>query len=84
MGNQHKAAIREFVAEILRNRGDTGDLADDESLFIAGRLDSLSTLILVSHLEQTFGIDFAAFDFDVGLVDSIDAIDALVRERALR
>jgi acyl carrier protein len=82
MGNQHKVQIRAFVADALRNRGDNGELADHESLFISGRLDSLSMLMLVSHLEAEFDIDFATVDFDVNLIDSIDEIEALVRERA--
>jgi acyl carrier protein len=30
------------------------------------------------HLEQTYGIDFSDTGFDVDLVDSVDAIVALV------
>ena len=82
MDNQHKVQIRAFVVDALRNRGDNGELADHESLFISGRLDSLSMLMLVAHLEAEFDIDFATVDFDVSLIDSIDEIEALVREKA--
>ncbi|WP_233836448.1 acyl carrier protein [Paraburkholderia sp. ZP32-5] len=82
MDNAHKVQIRAFVANALRDRGDNDELADDESLFISGRLDSLSMLMLVSNLEAEFDIDFATFDFDVNLIDSVDEIAALVRDRA--
>jgi len=82
MDNQNKAKIRAFVMNALRDRGDDGELADHDSLFISGRLDSLSMLMLVANLEAEFDIDFATFDFDVNLIDSIDEIAALVREKA--
>jgi acyl carrier protein len=82
MDNAHKVQIRAFVVNALRDRGDNSKLADDDSLFISGRLDSLSMLMLVSNLEAEFDIDFATFDFDVSLIDSVDEIAALVRDRA--
>jgi acyl carrier protein len=72
--------LREFLVALLRDREDTTPLADSESLFMSGWLDSVSTVELVEFLEQRFGVDFTRIDFDIALIDSIDAIAGLVQE----
>ena len=47
---------------------------------MSGWLDSVSTVELVEFLEQRFGVDFTRIDFDIALIDSIDAIAGLVQE----
>lgn len=76
-----KQDLREFIRETLQGHGDAHAFADDESLFISGRLDSFSMMTLVMHLEEAFGVDFSDVEFDVSLVDSVDAIEALVDRR---
>jgi acyl carrier protein len=68
--------IREFIAGCLLERGDEEALADSESLFLSGRLDSLSVTRLVVFLEEAFGVDFGTHAFDVTLLDSVDQIVA--------
>lgn len=75
-----KAALREFLKSSLADKGDVASLADDSSLFLSGRLDSLAMTNLVMHLESNFGIDFVDINFDVELIDSINEIDRLVAE----
>jgi acyl carrier protein len=70
--------LRDFIGSALKKHGDHGQVADDESLFVSGRLDSLSMMNLVVYLEDSFGLDFSRLDFDVDLVDSIDEIASLV------
>lgn len=70
--------LREFLKETLKKHGDHRDFADDESLFVSGRLDSFSMMTLVMYLEKAFGLDFSDFEFDVGLVDSVNDIKTLV------
>jgi acyl carrier protein len=36
---------------------------------------------LVMFLEESFGIDFSDFEFDVSLLDSVDAIEAFVESQ---
>jgi acyl carrier protein len=78
MDETNKRALREFVAETLRNHGDRHAVYDDESLFVSGRLDSFSMMNLVMYLEQTFGVDFSEVEFDVSLLDSLNAIEKLI------
>jgi acyl carrier protein len=74
--------LREFLGESLEAAGDSHGFADGSSLFLSGRLDSLTMTKLVVFLEEIFGIDFADVDFDVELIDSVDAIAALLQQAA--
>lgn len=74
-----RADLRTFLAQALSSHGDPAPFADNESLFLSGRIDSFTMMNLVVHLESTYGLDFGAIDFDVSLVDSVDAIAALVQ-----
>jgi acyl carrier protein len=82
MGLIIKAAVRQFVGELLRLREDRSTVADSEALFSSGRLDSLAAVEIVTFLEQQFAIDFSEIDFEIDLLDSIDAIVALGRKAA--
>jgi acyl carrier protein len=73
-----KSKLQGFLRECLSAAGDQQEMADDSSLFVSGRLDSLAMTRLVVFLEESFGIDFGEVAFDVDLVDSVDAIEALV------
>lgn len=75
-------AIRHFLTSCLEQRGDHNPLADDDSLFLSGRLDSLTMMNLVSYLENTFNVDFSSLNFDVSLIDSLQAISELVKSSA--
>nr|WP_314631457.1 acyl carrier protein [uncultured Noviherbaspirillum sp.] len=83
MNASAKQQLREFIDKALASQGDRAGFSDDEALFSSGRLDSFTMMNLVMYLEQTFGIDFANVEFDIELVDSIDAVEALVDARAM-
>jgi acyl carrier protein len=72
-----KLEIHEFVHELLARSGDDGPLADNESLLLGGRLQSIDAVEIVLFLEDNFGIDFAEIGFDKDQIDSIDAIYAI-------
>lgn len=76
-----KQALRAFLQQTLANHGDRDAFGDDESLFVSGRLDSFSMMNVVMYLEESFGLDFSEVEFDVELLDSLDAIVALVDEK---
>lgn len=78
MHTQAKSKLREYLRTTLDKHGDPHDFADDESLFLSGRLDSFSMMNLVVYLETELSVDFSALDFDVNLVDSVSDIEALV------
>ena len=72
--------VREFIGQLLRNKDDAGEFSDSDSLFVSGRLDSLSAVEVVGFLEEAFGVDFSDVDFEMERIDSIDAIATLVAE----
>ena len=78
MDNIRKQKIREYFLEILQLQSDDQSLADNDSLFVSGRLDSFSMMMFVMFLEKEFGIYFAALDFDVNLIDSLNEIELLI------
>lgn len=78
MDTTAKIKLREFLMDRLHDAGDRHEFADDSSLFVSGRLDSLSMTRLVMFLEEAFEIDFADVDFDVELIDSVHDIQAFV------
>jgi acyl carrier protein len=84
MQTQAKSKLREYLRTALDKHGDQHDFADDESLFLSGRLDSFSMMNLVVHLESEHSVDFSELDFDVNLVDSVNDIEALVDSIAPR
>lgn len=76
MDIKDRGKVIDFIRELLAKKDDTGGLDNADSLFMSGRLDSLSKVELVVFLEQEFGVDFADVDFEQ--IDSIDSIEGLV------
>ena len=71
MSNTDRQLVSQFILECLREHSDEQELDERDSLFLSGRLDSLSVTKLVVFLEQTFGVDFADHPFDVAELDSV-------------
>jgi acyl carrier protein len=70
--------IRKYLQELLLQKGDKQPFADDASLLLGGRLASVDAVEIVIFLEEKFGVDFAEIGFDQALIDSVDAIAALI------
>ena len=75
--NESKQMIREFLQTLLTQKKDTRPFADDTSLILGGRLDSIDTVELVLFLETAFGMKFGS-GFQREQLDSVNTIDALV------
>jgi len=73
-----KLVIREFVQNLLSQKGDLEAFSDSEPLVARGRLQSIDTLEVVVFLEEKYGIDFGEIGFDQNQVGSIDNIVALI------
>ena len=72
--------IRACLADIDVIRGDES-LADDESLFERGLIDSLGIAILITHLEKKFQISVPQQDLLPDNFDTISAIADYVNSR---
>jgi acyl carrier protein len=75
-----KPEIREFLRKLLDRKSDTQSFADDSSLLLSGRLQSIDAVALAVFLEEKFGVDFAELGFDQERMDTVDAIAALIEE----
>jgi acyl carrier protein len=76
-----KETVRQFILANFLPGEDAANLADDTELKESGILDSLSTLKLVSFLEETFKVEFEANDLDAGNLASVASIEKLVRSK---
>lgn len=75
-----KAELRAVVAAALAAAGDDEPFADDESLVVPGRLASMDVVAIVVALEEKFGVEIHADDFDPLRFDSVDSIAALLAD----
>jgi acyl carrier protein len=81
---ERKVLIREFIEGLLARKGDTQPFSDEASLFVSGRLQSVDAIELALLLEEAFAVDFASTGFDQEMIDTVDAISALVEGRSTR
>jgi acyl carrier protein len=79
--NDIKAALRGFILENLLPGEDPANLTDDTELKESGILDSMSTLKLVTFLEELYKIEFEANDLEPGNLSSIATIERLVKSK---
>lgn len=73
--------VRQFILENFLPGEDPRNLTDDTELKESGILDSLSTLKLVSFLEERFTVEFEANDLEAGNLASVASIERLVRSK---
>jgi len=82
MNPEAPAKLRTYLQDALQLHGDTQELADNDSLFLSGRLDSFSMMNLILFLETAFSLTFSDLEFEVEKVDSLNAIAALVHAKS--
>jgi acyl carrier protein len=79
-----KERIRQDLVHFLRTIQKPGKPVDNiglnDGLVSSGLIDSLAIIQIVSHLEQTYNIDFAARGVDPERLSSIASIIDLVAE----
>lgn len=78
------AILIEVIGKHIREKVLTsaaGDVGDDTALVSGGLMNSLSTLELVSFLEDTFDVDFAAHEIRVENFDTVARIAEVVEEK---
>jgi acyl carrier protein len=79
-----KQAVRQFILENFLVGEDPRNLTDQTELKESGILDSLSTLKLVSFLEEKYQVEFEADDLDPGNLSSLANIERLVQTKTGR
>jgi acyl carrier protein len=76
-----KDQVRAFLLEEFLPNENPDELTDDLPLISGRILDSFATIKVVSYLERTFGIEFAAHEVNVQNLDSIDQIARFVQSK---
>lgn len=67
-----------FLRTIQKPGAPIEEVSEDVSLVEAGLIDSLAVLEIVSHLESTYGLDFAEAGIDPGDLTTIGGILDLI------
>ena len=76
--------VRRILAEILRDAGDDALFSDEDSMVVSGRLSSLDVVNIVTALEEAFGFEVRADQFDPILFDSVQSIVEMLGSSAAR
>jgi acyl carrier protein len=79
--NDIKTVLREYILENLLPGEDPANLSDDTELKESGILDSMSTLKLVTFLEEQYKVEFEAGDLEPANLASISALERLVQSK---
>ncbi len=81
MTEQVKEAIKAFILKEFLPGEDPANLTEDLPLVTTGILDSIATLKLVLHLEESYGITLEAHEADKEHLDTLNKITALVSSK---
>lgn len=76
-----RETVRFFILDNFLPGEDPANLTDTTELKESGILDSLSTLKLITFLEEQFKVEFEAEDLDAGNLASLASIEQLVRSK---
>lgn len=73
-----RETVRRFILDNFLPGEDASNLTDSTELKETGILDSLSTLKLITFLEDHYKVEFEADDLDAGNLSSVGNIAELV------
>ena len=78
MSETIKHSVKEYILKTFLPGEDPSELTDDLPLISGGILDSIATLKLIMHLEETFGITLEAHEADRAHLDTLNQITELI------
>jgi acyl carrier protein len=73
-----RETVRRFILDHFLPGEDAANLSDSTELKESGILDSLSTLKLITFLEEHYKVEFEADDLDAGNLSTVATIAELV------
>jgi len=79
--NDVRTVLRDFILSEVLVGEDPANLTDDTELRDSGILDSMSTLKLVTLLENQYKIEFEAQDLEPANLANIAALERLVKSK---
>lgn len=79
--NEIKQVVKQYLLDEYFEGGNPDELTDSTALISGGILDSISTLQLVTFLENQFGIEFKPNEVDQDNLNSIAQIANFVQSK---
>jgi acyl carrier protein len=76
-----KPEIRGYIVENFLPGGDGAAIDDTTPLITGGLIDSIGMVGLVRFIENRFQIEFTPREVDAHRLDTIDAIEGLIRKK---
>ena len=76
-----KNAVREYLAAQLLPGEDPSALTDDRPLITGGLMDSITSVSLITFLEETYGVSFEAHEIGIDYLDSVGDIARTVADK---
>ena len=73
--------VRDYILREFLPGEDPGELTEETPLITGGILDSISTLKLVTFLEEHFGVTIEAYEAGVEHLDSVGQIAHLIADK---
>lgn len=73
-----KQEVRRYILKEFLAGAEADELEDATPLITGGILDSISTVMLVSFLEDRYGVTFQAHEMDADHLDTVDLIAGTV------
>jgi acyl carrier protein len=81
MENDIKSAVKMYILDEFLPGEDPNELADTTPLITGRILDSLSTLKLVTFLEENYRIEFHAYEVKVDNLNTLNDIAHIVQSK---
>jgi len=81
MTDDIKQDIKDYIMGEFLPGESPDELTDSTPLISGGILDSIATLKLVMHMEETFCVSFEAHEVDKENLDTLELIAALLRTK---
>lgn len=79
--NEIKATVKDYILRQFLPGEDPNELTDTTPLISGGILDSISTIKLVSFLEEEFQVTFQAHEMHADYLDTISDIASTVETK---
>jgi len=76
-----KKAVREYLVEQILPGEDPSALTDDRALITGGLMDSITSVSLITFLEETYDVSFEAHEIGIDYLDSVADIARTVAEK---
>ena len=76
-----KTTVKQYILEEFLPGEDPSELTESTPLITGGILDSISTVKLVTFLEERFGVKFQAYEMSTDFLDTLAKISNTISSK---